>query len=155
MRVFVLIVLGLAGTVLPGVGRVMALPDPPPGEKHLSLLAGQVLTLQCDKAKESCPTITTAPDQADPRWGGLYVPPALARWDVQRLEALEQERDDALKTAVQAGSVLRPVAIGLGIGLVSGGLGSAVTLNSSTTLRASMAIGPCVLGAVLIWLATR
>jgi hypothetical protein len=143
-----LVLVGLVGVFSPTIPSADPLPDPPPGEKHLVVTPGSTVTTAAG------PVVAPA-DKSDPTFGGIYAPPDLARWDLQRLEALERERDEARAAAANAGSVLRPFAIGLGMGLVGGGLSSAVVVDKPIGVRLAVAAVPTVVGALLVWIGTR
>jgi hypothetical protein len=143
--------LAVLALLAPALALGDPLPPPPAGEYHLALLAGQVLTLRCDK--EPCPTITTSADQTDPRWGGLYVPPALARWDLDWKHYVEAERDAAKALAYAAKPPgIRLLGIGFGVGVAAGGTAAAYLVGGSAGVKVASAAGSAVVGAILIYL---
>jgi hypothetical protein len=99
--------------------------------------------------------VLAIPDKTDLSFGGLYISAAEARRELEHLQSVTEQRDQARQAAAQCGSSLRPFGVGLGIGLVAGSLPAALTLASSTPTRVSMAAGSAALGALLIWLSTR
>lgn len=145
------IILGLV-LLSPGVGWADPLPAPPAGQKHLPLLAGQVVTLECPA--DPCPTITlNGDDPADLRWGGTYTPKELSRWDLDRLSRIEAERDAALKVAYEAKPPgLKLLGIGFGVGVAVGGTAAAWSVDGSKGVKIAATAGSAVLGSLLVWL---
>jgi hypothetical protein len=143
--------LALLALLAPVLALADPLPPPPAGEKHLALLPGQTLVLECDK--DPCPTITLAADPADPRFGGTYTSSALTRWDLDWKHHIEAERDAAKALAYAAKPPgIRLLGIGFGVGVAAGGTAAAYLVGGSAGVKVASAAGSAVVGAVLIYL---
>jgi hypothetical protein len=137
--------------LLPLLARADPLPSPPAGETHLPILAGQRVLLQCPT--DPCPPVYLASDPADPRFGGVLTPPALARYDLDRLHRIEAERDAALKVAYAAPPPgLKLLGIGLGVGITAGGTAAAWAVDGSKGVKIAATAGSAALGALLVFL---
>jgi hypothetical protein len=146
----ILVLAGLGAVAAPGVGVCDPLPAPPPNELHIVVAPGSPITTAAG------PVITAKADELNSSFGGIYTPPALARWDLERLKRLEAERDAALKVAYDRPPPgLKPLAVGLGIGVAVGGTAAAWSVDGKPGVKAIASIGSAALGSLILWLASR
>ena len=98
--------------------------------------------------------VITDTDPLDPTFGGLYTPPALARWDLDRLRRLEAERDAAIARAEAQPPALnlRLAGVALGVGIAAGGTATAFVVDGKPGVKAAAAVGSALLGSLLIYL---
>ena len=74
----------------------------------------------------------------------------------ERLKRLEAERDAALKVAYDRPPPgLKPLAVGLGIGVAVGGTAAAWAVDGKPGVKAIASIGSAALGSIILWLASR